>query len=68
MASEVAAETHEVLVSQLREEIAALDRELNEIELLAGQARTEAARHEQKRVQATERLGSPDPKTSLTEL
>ena len=46
---------------ELREEIAALDRELNEIELLAGQARTEATRHEQKRVQATERLGPPEP-------
>ena len=68
MASEVAAESHEVLVSQLREEIAALDRELNEIELLAGQARTEAVRHEQKRVQATERLANPDPNASLSEL
>jgi two-component system sensor histidine kinase DegS len=56
------------LAAQLREEIAALDRELAEIELLAGQARTEAARHEQKRVQATERLAKPDPNTPLTEI
>ena len=56
------------LAAQLREEIAALDRELNEIELLAGQARTEATRHEQKRVQATERLGSPEAGASLTDV
>lgn len=56
------------LVAQLRDEIAALDRELTEIELLAGQARTEAARHEQKRAQATERLAHPEPNASLTDL
>ena len=40
------------LAAQVRDEIAALDRELNEIDMLVGQARAEAARHEQKRVQA----------------
>jgi two-component system sensor histidine kinase DegS len=56
------------LVTQVREDIAALDRELAEIELLVGQARAEAARHEQKRVQATERLATPDPKASATDV
>ncbi len=51
-------------MAPLRDEIAALDRELAEIELLVGQARAEAARHEQRRVQATERLSSTDPKAS----
>ncbi len=40
----------------LDHELEGLDRELAEIELLEGQARTEAARHEQKRAQAAERL------------
>jgi two-component system sensor histidine kinase DegS len=56
------------LVAQVRDEIAALDRELAEIELLVGQARSEAARHEQKRVQATEKLASPDPRASAAEV
>jgi hypothetical protein len=54
-------------VAQVSEDIAALDRELAEIELLVGQARAEAARHEQKRVQATEKLASPDPRASVAE-
>ena len=55
-------------MAQVRDEIAALDRELAEIELLVGQARVEAARHEQKRIQATERLAEPDRKASAAEV
>ena len=39
-------------------DLATLDRELAEIDMLVGQARTEAARHEQRRAQAAERIGS----------
>ncbi|NJD29993.1 MAG: hypothetical protein FIA92_17075 [Chloroflexi bacterium] len=42
-------------------EIEGLGRELAEIELLVGQARTEAGRHEQKRIQVAERLASLGP-------
>jgi len=45
-------------VAAAREELATLDRELAEIELLIGQARTEAGRHEARRAQAEERLRS----------
>ncbi len=55
-------------MEQVRDEIAALDRELAEIELLVGQARIEAARHEQKRIQATERLAAPDPKAKAADV
>jgi two-component system sensor histidine kinase DegS len=55
------------LVTQARDEIAALDRELAEIELLVGQARAEAARHEQRRVQSTEKLATPDPRATAAE-
>ena len=43
---------------RLEADLAALDRELAEIEMLAGQVKGEAARHEQKRAQAAERLAS----------
>jgi two-component system sensor histidine kinase DegS len=43
-------------VAAARDELATLDRELAEIELLMNQARTEAARHEARRAQAEERL------------
>jgi two-component system, NarL family, sensor histidine kinase DegS len=49
------------LERHLDAEAAKLERELSEIELLIQQARTEAARHEQKRAQAAERYGVPDP-------
>ena len=39
-----------------------LDHELGEIDMLVGQARTEATRHEQKRAQAAEKIGAPDKK------
>jgi two-component system, NarL family, sensor histidine kinase DegS len=44
------------LAARLRHEIEALDAELAEIDMLISQARTEAGRHEQKRVQTSERL------------
>jgi two-component system sensor histidine kinase DegS len=47
------------LATQLQRDLASLDAELAEIQLLIGQARTEAKRHEQKRIQATEKLSAP---------
>ncbi|HSW42991.1 MAG TPA: histidine kinase, partial [Patescibacteria group bacterium] len=44
------------LAETLEREIEGLARELAEIELLVGQSRTEAGRHEQKRAQAADRL------------
>jgi two-component system, NarL family, sensor histidine kinase DegS len=41
---------------RLEAELVGVDRELAEIEMLISQARTEAGRHEQKRVQTTEKL------------
>jgi two-component system sensor histidine kinase DegS len=54
----------------LAAEIANIDRELGEIELLVGQASAEAARHEQKRAQAAEKMTilvdrHADPKEQL---
>ena len=52
----------EALGARLAADVATLDRELAEIDMLVGQARTEAARHEQKRVQADEKLSdAKDP-------
>jgi two-component system sensor histidine kinase DegS len=45
------------LAAEVRETVEELDRELSEIELLVGQARGEAARHEQKRAAAADKLG-----------
>jgi two-component system, NarL family, sensor histidine kinase DegS len=56
--------TGDELAARLAEDVAALDRELVEIDMLVGQARTEATRHEQKRAQAVERIeggGGTDP-------
>ncbi|MHB8893299.1 MAG: sensor histidine kinase [Candidatus Limnocylindrales bacterium] len=47
------------LSARIQADIATLDLELAEIGLLVGQARTEAARHEQKRAQAAERIAGP---------
>ncbi len=44
------------LAAGLDDELATLERELAEIQILVGQSRTEATRHEQKRVQAAERI------------
>ena len=49
------------LGARLHADLATLDRELAEIDMLVGQARTEAARHEQKRAQAAERIGAGVP-------
>jgi two-component system, NarL family, sensor histidine kinase DegS len=46
------------LATRLSTEIAALDNELTEIEMLVAQAQSEATRHEQRRVQTTEKLAS----------
>ena len=56
------------LGSEVRDQVAALDRELSEIDMLVGQARAEAARHEQKRAAATEKLGTPGPSTPFEDL
>ena len=56
--------TGDELAARLADDVAALDRELVEIDMLLGQARTEATRHEQKRAQAAERIegsGGTDP-------
>ncbi len=44
------------VAAQIQADVAALERELAEIEMLVGQARAEAGRHEQKRAAAADRL------------
>jgi two-component system sensor histidine kinase DegS len=56
------------LGEMLDRDLEVLTRELAEIELLIGQARTEAARHEQKRVQAADRLARLGVGTTPEEL
>ena len=52
------------IAERARREVDLLTREIGEIELLTNQARTEATRHEQKRVQAAEKtLPPPDSET-----
>ena len=46
------------LAARLVTEISSLDRELTEIEMLIAQAQSEATRHEQRRVQTTEKLAT----------
>jgi two-component system sensor histidine kinase DegS len=46
------------LASHLGDDVAALDRELAEIDMLIGQARAESARHEQKRAAAADKVGA----------
>jgi two-component system, NarL family, sensor histidine kinase DegS len=46
------------LVAALDREVEGLERELSEIELLAGQARSESGRHEQKRAHLAEKLAT----------
>jgi two-component system, NarL family, sensor histidine kinase DegS len=58
------------LAARIEAELQALNHELTEIEMLVAQARIEAGRHEQKRVQASERLSTavnlpPDDVTAL---
>ena len=57
----------EDLAASLRADLATLDRELAEIDMLIGQARAEAPRHEQKRAQAAERIAPPDKRTDPKE-
>ena len=56
------------LAAQVRDEVGALERELTEIDMLVGQARAEAGRHEQRRAAATEKLETPDPGASVDAL
>ncbi len=46
------------LAAQLEGDLASLDSELAEIDMLIAQVRTEAERHEQKRAQAAEKLSA----------
>jgi two-component system sensor histidine kinase DegS len=68
MASDETAASAGQVANDVREELEALDRELAEIDMLVGQARTEATRHEGKRAQAMEKLTSPGPNPNLVEL
>ena len=62
------ADTVPDLATRLREDLETLDRELGEIEMLIGQARAEATRHEQKRSQAADRIGTPGRSADPREL
>jgi two-component system sensor histidine kinase DegS len=68
MASDDTTASAEQLASEVREELEALDRELAEIDMLVGQARTEATRHEQRRSTAMDKLTNPGPNPNLVEL
>ena len=56
------------LVAQLRGDVAALDRSSPRSRCWSGQARAEAARHEQKRAQAADKLAAPGRKADAAEL
>ena len=56
------------LAESLERELEGLERELAEIGILVGQARTEAGRHEQKRSQAAERLAALGTRAGAEEL
>ena len=58
----------EQLADRLQADMATLDRELAEIDMLIGQARAEATRHEQKRAQGADRIGALDKKADPKEL
>ncbi len=60
--------TPAALAETLDRELERLARELAEIEMLVGQARTEAGRHEQKRAQAADRLAGLGPNAAAAEL
>ena len=51
------------IAERARREVDLLTREIGEIEMLVNQARTEATRHEQKRVQAAEKAKTSDKET-----
>jgi two-component system, NarL family, sensor histidine kinase DegS len=59
----------EAYAARLAADVATLDRELAEIDMLVGQARGEATRHEQKRVQASDKLSeAKDPAEAYTQV
>jgi two-component system sensor histidine kinase DegS len=60
--------TPDGLAARLAADVATLDGELAEIDMLVAQVRGEAARHEQKRAQAAERIGPPGRGADATEL
>ncbi|MDQ1323528.1 MAG: HisKA 3 protein [Chloroflexota bacterium] len=68
MASDPSADPAAQISGQVRADVDALDRELAEIEMLVGQARAEAARHEQKRATAAERLAGAGPNANPADL
>ena len=68
MASDDTTGSADQLASDVREELEALGRELAEIDMLVGQARSEATRHEGKRAQAMDKLTNPGPNPNLVEL
>ncbi|HYO44576.1 MAG TPA: histidine kinase, partial [Candidatus Limnocylindrales bacterium] len=68
MASDDTAASPGQLAAEVRVELEALDRELAEIDMLVGQARSEAVRHEQKRAQAMDKLTNPGPNPNLVVL
>ena len=57
----------EELTSRLAEEVARLDRELGEVDLLVTQAKAEAARHESRRSAAADKLDRARPRTPQTD-
>jgi len=57
-----------VLAADLQADLVLLDRELAEIDMLVGQAKAEAVRHEQKRTQAAERVAGMDRKAPGKEI
>ena len=68
--TDLIAETGGSIAARLMAEVARLDGELAEIDLLVGQAKAEAARHEQKRAQAAERAagqGTDRPGADVSE-
>ncbi len=68
MASDPSADPAAQISAQVRAGMDALDGELAEIEMLVGQARAEAARHEQKRVTAAEKLAGAGPNAKPADL
>lgn len=65
-------DSSEAFAARLAADVATLDRELAEIDMLIGQARSEATRHEQKRAQAAEKLAdskdASEPHAALVNL
>ena len=57
-----------VLAADLQADLVLLDRELAEIDMLVGQAKAEAVRHEQKRTQAADRVAGMDRKAPGKEI